>query len=90
MKVGGRKRPISTTAVCLFNVSSHCHSCIVKYPFTSRDDWFGNLRETIVLACELFTSSFRLVAQKRRLVKVSSMRVLHSWLWLSSFDFYRR
>ena len=32
---------------------------IVKYLFTSRDDYFENLRNTPVLACEVFTSGCR-------------------------------
>ena len=30
----------------------------VKYLFSGRDDYFENLRETTVLACEMFTSGF--------------------------------
>jgi len=39
-----------------FNLSSHYHVYIVKYPFLSRDDWSENLGETAVLACKMFTS----------------------------------
>ena len=46
-------------AVFVFNSSSHYHIYIFKYLFTSRDDYFENLRETTVLACEMFTSGCR-------------------------------
>ena len=46
-------------AVFVFNLSSHYHIYIFKHLFTSRDDYFENLRETTVLACEMFTSSCR-------------------------------
>ena len=46
-------------AVFVFNSSLHYHIYILKYLFTSRDDYFENLRETTVLACEMFTSGCR-------------------------------
>ena len=46
-------------AVFVFNLSSHYHIYIVKYLFTSRDDYFENLRNTTVLAYEMFTSGCR-------------------------------
>jgi len=51
---GNRKR-----AIFLFNWSSQYHIYIVKYLYTSRDDWFENLGEIAVLACEMITSGFR-------------------------------
>ena len=42
-------------AVFLFNWSSHYHICLVKYRFSGREDYFGNLGETSVLVCERFT-----------------------------------
>ena len=41
------------------NFSSHYHINVVKSLFTSRYDQFENLRETTVLACEMFTSGRR-------------------------------
>ena len=46
-------------AVFVFNLSLHYYTYIVKYLFTSRHDYFQNLRETTVLACEMFTSACR-------------------------------
>ena len=46
-------------AVFVFNLSSHYHIYIVEYLFTSRDDYFENLRNTTVLAYEMFTSGCR-------------------------------
>ena len=46
-------------AVFVFNLSSHYHIYIVKYLFTSSDNYFENLRNTPVLACEMFTSDCR-------------------------------
>ena len=45
--------------VFVFNLSSHYHIYIVKYLFTSRDDYFENLSNTPVVACEMFTSGCR-------------------------------
>ena len=53
-KDGNRK-----CAVFLFNLSSHYHIYIVKCLFSCRDDWFENLGETTVKACEMFTSGRR-------------------------------
>ena len=41
----------------VFTSSSHNHICIVKYHFTSRDNYFENLGEITVQACEMFTSN---------------------------------
>ena len=46
-------------AVFVFNLSSHFHINVAKSVFTSRYDQFENLRETTVLACEMFTSGCR-------------------------------
>ena len=46
-------------AVFVFNFSSHYHINVVKSLFASRYDQFENLRETTVLACEMFTSGVR-------------------------------
>ena len=35
-----------------FNLSSHNHIYIAKYLFSIRDDWYKNLGDTTVLACE--------------------------------------
>ena len=57
------------SAVFLFNLSSHYHIYIVKNLFACRDVYLKNLKETIDLACEIFTSGFRpSVPQKRRLL----------------------
>lgn len=45
-------------AVFLCNMSSHHHICIVNCLFTSREDSFENLGETIVLAGKMFTFCF--------------------------------
>ena len=54
-------------AVFLFNLSSYDHVYIVKYPFTSRDDWSENLGETAVLACKMFTSLIRCLKASNKL-----------------------
>ena len=46
-------------AAFLFNLSLHNHVYVVKYLFTSKDDWLENLGETAVLACKMFTSLIR-------------------------------
>ena len=46
-------------AVFVFNLSSHFHINVAKSVFISRYDQFENLRETTVLACEMFTSGCR-------------------------------
>ena len=45
-------------AAFVFNLSSHFHINVAKSVFTSRYDQFENLRETTVLACEMFTSGW--------------------------------
>ena len=45
--------------VFLFYWSSHYHIYIFKFVCASRDDYFGNLGETNVLTCKVFTSSCR-------------------------------
>ena len=47
-------------SVFVFKLSSQYQIYIVEYLFTSRDNYFENLRETAVLACEMFTSGCRL------------------------------
>ena len=46
-------------AVFPFNLSLHYHIYIFKSLFSCRDDYFENLRETTVLACEMFTFGCR-------------------------------
>ena len=72
-------------AVSVFNSSSHYHIYIFKYLFTSRDDYFENLRETTALACEMFTSGCR--PWLKNVACLSSLITLsHQW-W---FNFYPR
>lgn len=54
----------------LFDLSSHHYIGIVKYLFTSKDDYFENLGEIIVLACEIHFL-YPSIAQKCHVLKLS-------------------
>ena len=64
-------------AVFVFNFSSHYHINDVKSLFTSRYDQFENLRETTVLACEIFTSSVRPWLKNVACLSPLMMRYIH-------------
>ena len=63
-------------AVFVFNFSSHYHINVVKSLFASRYDQFENLRETTVLACEMFTSGVR--PWLKNVACLSSLIIIHS------------
>ena len=61
--------------VSFFSLFTFVHTTIIVW-VKKRDDYFGNLEETTVLACEMFTSGFRPWLKNSRFEKRSPRRNL--------------
>ena len=73
-------------AVFVFIFSSHYYIDVVKSLFTSRYNQFENLRETTVLACEMFTSGCRPWLKNVAFACLSSL--IKPLLWWGTVQFF--